>query len=642
MTFGLWNLTFSFIMKLYLRLLKFLLNYWIQLLLAVFFMLVLALSNGAFAYLVGPVLKFLFASNTDETIRLIPFDIFTFDRAQMIVAVPIAIIVVAFVKGLSFFGQSYFMGYVGQMVVTDIRTFLYKHILHLPVSYFTKNSTGALMSKVTNDVGMLQNAAADSVATLLRESLTIIVLTTVVISRDWKLAIAAFIAFPLAIYPLIQFSKKMRKISTQGQASMGAMTTLLHEAIAGIKIVKAFCMEQYEGLRFGKENEKFSRLRMKSIKVRSAASPLMEILGSVGFAITIWYAAYRIQSGTLTPEAFISFFAAVLMLYQPIKALNGVNMNIQQGLAAATRVFELLDIPQETKDKENARVISGVFSELEFRNISFRYSDKPVPAGPPSNVSIGGSRHVPERFYQGQGWVLKDINLKVKKGELIAIVGTSGVGKTTFVNLIPRFYDATEGAILFDGVDIRDMTRESLRSQIAIVSQQVILFNDTVKRNIAYGDVERDDVDIIKAAKAANADTFIQKLPQKYDTTIGEGGIRLSGGERQRLSIARAILKNAPILILDEATSSLDTESELEVQKGLQNLMQGRTTFVVAHRLTTVRHADRIIVLAEGGIKEMGKHDELLRLGGEYCRIYKMQFHPVREEDAFARIEAKK
>ncbi|OGP09479.1 MAG: hypothetical protein A2X87_07235 [Deltaproteobacteria bacterium GWC2_42_51] len=622
-----------------------------QLLLAVFFMIVLALSNGAFAYLVGPVLKFLFASNADETIRLIPFDIFTFDRAQMMVAVPIAIIVVAFVKGLSFFGQSYFMGYVGQMVVTDIRTFLYKHILNLPVSYFTKNSTGALMSKVTNDVGMLQNAAADSVATLLRESLTIIVLTTVVISRDWKLAIAAFIAFPLAIYPLIQFSKKMRKISTKGQASMGAMTALLHEAIAGIKIVKAFCMEKYEGLRFNKENEKFSRLRMKSIKVRSATSPLMEILGSVGFAITIWYAAYRIQSGTLTPEAFISFFAAVLMLYQPIKALNGVNMNIQQGLAAATRVFELLDIPQETKDKENARKINGISAGLEFSNVSFGYGDKLVPAGLPSNasigglpsnVSIGGPKHAPERSYQGQGWILRNINLKVEKGELIAIVGTSGVGKTTFVNLIPRFYDATEGAILIDGVDIRDMTIESLRSQIAIVSQQVILFNDTVKRNIAYGDVERDDVKIIKAAKAANADTFIQKLPLRYDTVIGEGGVRLSGGERQRLSIARAILKNAPILILDEATSSLDTESELEVQKGLQNLMQGRTTFVVAHRLTTVRHADRIIVLAEGGIKEIGKHDELLRLGGEYCRIYKMQFHPVRDESILVSAEANK
>jgi len=562
-------------------------------------MITLALSNGAFAYLVGPVLKFLFANNTDNTIRLIPLDIFTFDRAQMLVVVPMVIILVALVKGLSFFGQAYFMGYIGQRIVADIRQFLYKHILNLPISYFTKNSTGALMSRVTNDVGMLQNTAADSVATLLRESLTIIALATVVIGKDWKLAAATFIAFPLAIYPMVRFSKKMRKVSTQGQASMGAMTTLLHEAIAGIKIVKAFCMEKYEELMFGKENERFSRFRMKSIKVRAIASPLMEMFGAIGFAITIWYAAYRIQNNTLKPEDFISFFAAVLMLYQPIKALNGVNMNIQQGLAAAARVFELLDVPQETKDKGNAKRIDSIQHSIEFHDVSFGYGDK---------------------------WVLKGINLKLRKGEIIAIVGTSGVGKTTFVNLLPRFYDVTEGAILFDGADIRDVTKDSLRAQIAIVSQQVVLFNDTVKKNIAYGDVERNEADIINAAKAANADVFIRRLPLGYDTIIGEGGVRLSGGERQRLSIARAILKNAPILILDEATSSLDTESEMEVQKGLNNLVHGRTTFVVAHRLSTVRNADRIIVLADSGIKEMGRHEELLRLGGEYSRIYKMQF----------------
>ena len=562
-------------------------------------MITLALSNGAFAYLVGPVLKFLFANNTDNTIRLIPLDIFTFDRAQMLVVVPMVIILVALVKGLSFFGQAYFMGYIGQRIVADIRQFLYKHILNLPISYFTKNSTGALMSRVTNDVGMLQNTAADSVATLLRESLTIIALATVVIGKDWKLAAATFIAFPLAIYPMVRFSKKMRKVSTQGQASMGAMTTLLHEAIAGIKIVKAFCMEKYEELMFGKENERFSRFRMKSIKVRAIASPLMEMFGAIGFAITIWYAAYRIQNNTLKPEDFISFFAAVLMLYQPIKALNGVNMNIQQGLAAAARVFELLDVPQETKDKGNAKRIDSIQHSIEFHDVSFGYGDK---------------------------WVLKGINLKLRKGEIIAIVGTSGVGKTTFVNLLPRFYDVTEGAILFDGADIRDVTKDSLRAQIAIVSQQVVLFNDTVKKNIAYGDVERNEADIINAANAANADVFIRRLPLGYDTIIGEGGVRLSGGERQRLSIARAILKNAPILILDEATSSLDTESEMEVQKGLNNLVHGRTTFVVAHRLSTVRNADRIIVLADSGIKEMGRHEELLRLGGEYSRIYKMQF----------------
>src|SRR3989338_3519652 len=598
-------------MKLYIRLLKFLTHYWWHLALAIFFMIALALSNGAFAYLIGPVMKFLFTNSADDTIRLIPMDIFTFSRSEMLVVLPVIIIIVAVVKGISFFGQYYFMGYVGQGIVTDIRALLYKHILNLPLSYFTKNSTGALMSRVTNDVGMLQNTAADSAATLLRESLTIIVLAAVVISRDWKLAAAAFIAFPLAIYPMIRFSKKMRKVSTQGQASMGAMTALLHESITGIKIVKAFCMEKYEELRFGRENERFSKLRMKSIKVRAIVSPMMEMFGAIGFTVTIWYAAYRIQDGTLRPEDFISFFAAVLMLYQPIKALNGVNMNIQSGLAAASRVFELLDIPQETKDKENAKNIDGISEGLEIRNASFRYGDK---------------------------WVLKDVNLKVKNGEVIAIVGTSGAGKTTFVNLLPRFYDVTEGAILFDGVDIRDVTKDSLRAQIAIVSQQVVLFNDTVEKNIAYGDVDRSEANIINAAKAANADAFIRKLPQGYDTIIGEGGVKLSGGERQRLSIARAILKNAPILTLDEATSSLDTESEIEVQKGLHNLIEGKTTFVVAHRLSTVRNADRIIVLSDGGIKEMGRHEDLLKLGGEYSRIYNMQFHGGDEVNLKSRI----
>ena len=497
------------------------------------------------------------------------------------------------------------MGYVGQKMVADIRLHLYQHILNLPISYLSKSSTGQLMSRMTNDVGMLQNTAANSVATILRESFSIIVLAIVVITRDWKLALAAFITFPLAIYPLVRFSKKMRKVSTQGQATMGAMTILMHEAIAGIRIVKAFCMEKYEEMRFSKENERFTKFSMKSIKVRSISSPLMETLRAIGLASAIWYAAYRIQSGSLAPDDFMSFSVALLMLYPPIKALNGVNMNIQQGLAAAARVFELLDVPQETKDKESAKSIDNIHQEIEFKDVSFRYGDK---------------------------WVLKDINLKVKKGEVIAIVGTSGVGKTTFVNLLPRFYDVTEGTILFDGVDIRDITKASLRAQIAIVSQQVILFNDTVRKNIAYGDVDRSEANIINAAKAANADAFIRKLPQGYDTIIGEGGVKLSGGERQRLSIARAILKNAPILILDEATSSLDTESEMEVQRGLQYLIQGRTTFVVAHRLSTVRNADRIIVLAGGGIKEVGRHEELLKLGGEYCRIYKMQFHGGSEE----------
>ena len=323
----------------------------------------------------------------------------------------------------------------------------------------------------------------------------------------------------------------------------------------------------------------------------------METFGAVGFALTIWYAAYRIGNGTLKPEAFISFFAAVLMFYQPVKALNGVNLNIQSGLAAATRIFDLLD--REGEKADGTIEIDGVKESVEFKGVSFRY---------------------------GAEWVLKDIDLTVKKGEVVAIVGSSGAGKTTFVNLLPRFYDVQEGAIFIDGRDIREFTLRSLRSQTAIVSQQIILFNDTVKGNIAYGDRQRTDEEIISAAKSANAHRFIKRLPNGYDTVIGESGVRLSGGERQRLSIARAILKNAPLLILDEATSALDTESEMEVQEGLENLMEGKTTFVIAHRLSTVRNAGRIIVLCGGGIKEMGRHEDLLDSGGEYSRLYSMQF----------------
>lgn len=589
-------------MKTYFRILKLLPPYKTQFIAAFVCMTAFALSNGAMAYLIGPVMKFLFANEAGAPIKFLPLDLFTVPKEKMLVAIPLIIIGVAVVKGLSSYGQSYFMGYIGQGVVRDIRKKLYQHILSLPVNYFSHTPTGVLMSRLTNDVGLLQSATSETISTVLKQGLTIVVLAGVVISLDWKLALAASVALPLSVYPMRRLGKKMKKISTQGQVSMGALTALLHEAIAGIRIVKAFCMEGYETERFDKENVRFTKNQLRTIKVRAISSPLMETLGAVGFAITIWYAAYRINSGTLTAEAFVSFFASVIMFYQPIKALNGVNLNIQQGLSAAVRIFEVLDIPKEVEKPSGALTLSGVNTAVEFKDVSFKYQNDQVLSG---------------------------VNLSVKKGELIAIVGSSGAGKTTFVNLIPRFYDVTGGNILIDGTDIRDLSLKSLRSQIAIVSQQIILFNDTVKGNIAYGDLKKSDAEIMDAAKAANAHDFVSRLAQGYDTVIGEGGVRLSGGERQRLSIARAILKNAPLLILDEATSSLDTESELEVQKGLSNLMQGRTTFVIAHRLSTVRNADRIIVLSGRGIKEMGKHDDLMESGGEYSRLYSMQFSKV-------------
>ena len=586
-------------MKTYIRLLKLLPPYKAALFSAFICMVGFALSNGAMAWLIGPVMKFLFSSE-EGAANIIPFDLITVPKDRMIVVIPVFIILVALVKGLSSYGQSYFMGYVGQGVIRDIRKKLYDHILSLPMSYFADTSTGVLISRVTNDVNLLHTATAEAVATVLKQTLTIIVLGAVVISLDWKMAVAASIALPLTVFPMRTLGKKIKRISTHGQVTMGNLTSLLHESIAGVRIVKAFGMEGYEAERFNKENEGFTRYMLKTIKVRAISSPLMETFGSIAFAVTIWYAAYRISSGTLKPETFISFFASVIMFYQPIKALNGVNLNIQQGMSAATRVFEVLDVAPEAERKDGAVVLPDVREGVEFSKVSFRY---------------------------GSDWVIKEIDLKVRKGEVLAIVGSSGAGKTTFVNLIPRFYDTTSGAILIDGVDTRDATLKSLRAKIAIVSQQVILFNDSIKRNIAYGGSAVSDDELIRAAKAANAHEFIMRLPKGYDTMIGEGGVRLSGGERQRISIARAILKNAPILILDEATSSLDSESESEVQKALMNLMEGRTTFVIAHRLSTVRGADRIMVLSGGRILEMGRHDDLLAKGGEYSRLYSLQFN---------------
>jgi len=593
-------------MKVYLRLLKYIIPYTYAFVGAIICMIVFAVTNGLMAYLIGPVFQFLFSEGKAD-VRLLPFGLVNLPREGMVAIIPLVIIVVVFIKGVSFFGQRYLMGYVGQRTVADLRTKLYRHILNLKVNYFTNTTTGTIISRVTNDTNLLQNTTVDALSSVLREFLTIIVLAAIVIGSDWKLALASFVAFPLAIYPMMRFAKKMKNLSRQGQVTMGNMTALLHEAIAGVRIVKAFCMEKYESMRFTDENERYTMLKLNEIKFKGISSPMMEMFGAIGLAATIWYAAYRIHNGTLEPGSFVSFFAAVLMLYRPIKTLNGVNMNIHQGIAAAERVFEMMDVEVEGSDKAGAIEIDDVKASIEFKKVSFGYGNKQV---------------------------IRNLDLAVKKGEGIAIVGASGAGKTTLVNLIPRFYDITDGAIAIDGVDIREIKLESLRSQIAVVTQNIILFNDTLKKNISYGDFNKTDDDIMAAAKAANAHTFIERLPEGYNTFIGEGGVKLSGGERQRISIARAILKNAPILILDEATSSLDIESELEVQKGLNNLMKDRTAFVIAHRLSTVRNADRIIVLSDGAIKEAGVHDELLNLGGEYSRLYEMQFSSLPDNAA--------
>ncbi len=552
-------------------------------LLAMVCMLAVGAMTSALAFLVKPALD----------------EIFLAKNAAMLKWIPIIIIAMYSIKGACSYGQTVLMNFIGQRVVTDLRNDLYNHIQRQSLSFFNKNPTGILMSRITNDVNLIQGAVAEAVSSLFKDSFTLVGLTFVIFYRDWKLAIIAAFIFPLTIYPIAKFGKKMRKVATGTQITMGSLTSMLQETISGTRIVKAFGMERYEGKRFAQENEDLFRLFMKSVSIRAISSPFMEFLGGLGIAAIIFYGGYQVINGISTPGTFFSFLAALIMLYEPVKRLTNVNNTIQQGISAAIRVFGIMDMTPGIQNSENAVDLPRISKGIEIRNVTFSYGDEAV---------------------------LKNINLDVRCGEVVAFVGMSGGGKTTLVNLIPRFYDVAEGEVLIDGYDIRDVTLESLRGQIGIVTQQTILFNDTVRNNIAYGDIQKSDEDIVKAAQSANAYRFINNLPKGFDTGIGEQGARLSGGERQRLSIARALLKDAPILILDEATSSLDTESEIEVQEALENLMKGRTTFVIAHRLSTISHANRIIVLVDGEIVEEGTHDTLLAKKGEYFKLYNMQF----------------
>ena len=570
-------------MNIYRRLLRLARPHMSKFLLAMLCMLAVGATVSAVAFLVKPALD----------------EIFLKKNVGMLKLIPVVIIAIYIIKGVCSYGQAMLMNYIGQRVVTDLRSELYNHIQRQSLTFFTRNPTGILMSRITNDVNFIRRAVSEAVTSLFKDSFTLLGLIFVIFYRDWKLAIIAMFVFPLTVYPIAMFGRKMRKIATKRQVTMGSLTSLLQETISGARIVKAFGMENHESEKFSRENERLFKLFMKTVSVKAISTPFMEFLGGLGISAIIFYGGYQVIEGTSTPGTFFSFLTALIMLYEPVKRLTNVNNTVQQGISAAVRVFGIMDITPGIKNRENATELPRISDGIEIRNVTFSYDNEPV---------------------------LKNINLHIKSGEVVAFVGVSGGGKTTLVNLMPRFYDVDEGSIEIDGFDIRNVTVESLRKQIGIVTQQTILFNDTIRNNIAYGDITKTDTDIIHAAKMANAHHFIVSLPEGYDTVIGEQGMRLSGGERQRLSIARALLKDAPILILDEATSSLDTESEMEVQDALENLMEGRTTFVIAHRLSTISHADRIIVMVNGQIVEEGTHDFLLATKGEYFRLCNMQF----------------
>lgn len=541
-----------------------------------------------------------FTALTAYLIKPMMDDIFVKQNLAMLKLMPPLILVVFFLKGLCEWGNDNLLQSVGLSIVASLRQELYGHIQEMPLSFFDRTSTGVLMSRITNDVSEIQAAVTKALTGVIRDSFTVVGLIFVVFYQNWRLAFLAVFVLPIAFYPLFAFGSRLRKLATRRQETMGDLTVVLHETISGARIVKAFGMEDYEKNRFYNQNQQVLRYNLKFVWIDALASPLMEFIGAIGIAGIIGYGGYQVIQGSSTPGTFFSFLGGILMLYKPIKNISKVNSIVQKGIASILRVYAILDEKSDLVEKPDAVELTPIRRSVEFRHVCFSYGDE---------------------------MVLHDIHLKVRVGEVIALVGSSGGGKTTLVNLIPRFYDVRSGSILIDGTDIREVTLRSLRNQIAIVTQQSFLFNDTVRSNIAYGDPDKSEQDIITASKAAYAYDFIMQLPRGFDTVIGEQGMRLSGGQRQRICIARAILRDAPILILDEATSSLDSESELEVQRALENLMQGRTTFVIAHRLSTIQFADRILVVSNGRIVEEGSHAHLLDRNGEYRRLYDIQFH---------------
>jgi subfamily B ATP-binding cassette protein MsbA len=526
--------------------------------------------------------------------------IFVGRESALLLAIAGLALALAVLKGLADYGEAVLMSRVGQRVIADVQGALYARLIRADLAYFNANSSGTLISRFIADVVYLRNAAASVLAAIGKDAVTVVFLVALMFYEDWVLALASFFAFPLAIRPIVGIGRRMRRVSANTQIEAGLITTLLNQTFQGARHVKAYGMEAYETGRANALFERMFRLVDRANRTRARASPIMEALGGSAVAVVILYGGYQVIGGARTPGAFFTFITALLLAYQPMKALAGLNANLQEGLAAAQRIFTVLDVEPEIREAPDARPLAVAGGEIRFAGVRFAYANGAL--------------------------ALDGVDFTVPAGKMVALVGSSGAGKSTILNLIPRFYDVATGAVVIDGMDVRAATLASLRGAIALVSQEVSLFDDTVRANIAYGRFGASEAEIIAAARAAAADEFIRALPQGYDTPVGEHGVKLSGGQRQRLAIARAMLKDAPILLLDEATSALDTESERQVQAALKALMQGRTTVVIAHRLSTVVDADLIHVVDGGRVVESGTHAELLRQNGIYARLYALQF----------------
>jgi len=610
--------------KTYLRIIRYVFPYWKHLTLSMITAFLYSIFSGISIYLIVPLLDTLFSGkNQVELIAVgegsgIIADIgiwinnvvnhFVFSDNQIDTLVNIcAVIVIGFLcRNLSSYLHLFTMAYVEQGLIMDIRNKLFKSIHNLYIGYFSNERSGNLISRVTNDVNIVNSGVTAAFETMVKEPVSILIYISIAIAISWKLTLISFLSFPPAIFIISWIGLKLHRESRISQEKMADITSVLQETIFGAKIIKAFSMEEFETNRFKQETKKYFNTILKMTRIRNLSSPTTEFLSVIAAVVIIWYGGMQVLvEKSLSAGEFLGFFMVIFQIMRPIKELTTVVNRIQESVAAGERIFDVIDMDPVVSNVENPKTLDEFKYGISFENISFYYNDEKNG----NNVCV-----------------LENINLNVKAGEILAIVGPSGAGKSTLIDLIPRFYDPTNGRITFDGIDIRQFEIKSLRSKIGMVTQETILFNDTIRNNIAYGLADTSQEDVIKAAKAANAHNFILETSEGYNTLIGERGLKLSGGQRQRLSIARALLKNPPIMIFDEATSALDSESEILVQEAIERLMMNRTSFVIAHRLSTVRNASRIIVLEKGNIVQIGKHDELVNIDGLYKKLYNMQF----------------